>query len=104
MDADTFYEHFKESLRHLGPGWRDKDKINIYVEYNRFVMQYEDRAISINLSDQKEKYYPEKKSESREQRDVPERMPVFSLSEKAYKVLEKFTGKKNQKTKKEFGR
>lgn len=49
MNAEQFYDEFKDMLRFLGPGWSGRELINVQIVNGKFVMSYGAKSVSILL-------------------------------------------------------
>jgi len=49
MDAEEFYECFKEALDALGPGFRRKQDVKVSIKNGRFCMSFDVTEIAILL-------------------------------------------------------
>jgi hypothetical protein len=50
LNADDFYEHFKETLRFLGPGWAGKDKVIVSIKDNKIVYRFEHETVTLDVN------------------------------------------------------
>jgi hypothetical protein len=55
MNAQEFYEYFKDALDYLGPGFRGMDEVIVCVQDNKFILMGGDKEASINLPERKAK-------------------------------------------------
>lgn len=53
MNAENFYEEFKEALRYLGVSWGNKHLIEVEIKKGKFVMRYGMKEISIKSKEWK---------------------------------------------------
>lgn len=49
MNAEDFYEEFKEAIKYLGPGWTGKEYIQVSANQDCIVLSYENLKVEINL-------------------------------------------------------
>ena len=49
MNAQEFYEYFKDALDYLGPGFSRMEQIIVYVQGDKVVLMCGDKEASIRL-------------------------------------------------------
>jgi hypothetical protein len=52
MNADDFYEYFKDALHYLGVAWGDKADVAVYLDGSKLVFEYCGKTASITLIQQ----------------------------------------------------
>ena len=60
MNAEDFYEEFKQALKFLDVPWGEKELVTVDVRYGRFVMAYDGRDVSFKVSAESTKTQPER--------------------------------------------
>lgn len=53
MNADDFYENFKQSLSFLGPGWFEKEKITCRISDEKFILEFSGNKIELQVNPSK---------------------------------------------------
>lgn len=49
MNADTFYEFFKDALGYLGCSWGDKELATVWIEGNEIKFAYKGKTASFSI-------------------------------------------------------
>lgn len=49
MNAETFYEYFKDALVYLDVSWGDKADVTVYLDGTKLVFEYCGKTASVNL-------------------------------------------------------
>ena len=51
MNAENFYEEFKEALKYLGVGWGNKNLIEVKIKKDKLVMKYGGKEVHIKIKE-----------------------------------------------------
>lgn len=53
MNADDFYEHFKDALKYLGVGWGEMDQVVVTIVDGKFEMSTANKSCAIQIGELK---------------------------------------------------
>lgn len=49
VNAETFYENFKDALDYLSVSWGDMDSVTVYLNGNKIVFAYGGKSASMTI-------------------------------------------------------